>query len=330
MSRPLERLLHIDSFLRSKQRQTCDKLAEVLEVSERTIRNDLAFLRDRYHAPLEFNKKRGWYYTNSQWRLPSIALSQGELFALTLGARMLETYAGSAYEKQLRSSIERLAERLPEQTRIHLEQLAQERITFRSGAQMLYFNPEVWEQLEWACHESRKVWIRYYAASYNEESERVIDPYLIDIYRGSNPYLIAFCNKRQDFRDFRIDRIRELKVLDKSFQRDPNFNAEEYLASRFQYERGNQSFSVAIWFDPATAPFIRERRWHPTQDIEEHADGSLTLQMKTPGLNDLKRWVLGYGKGAVVKAPPELVELMKGEVEAMQKLYDSKEFNQCH
>lgn len=280
--------------------------------------------RDRYHAPLEFNKKRGWYYTNSQWRLPSIALSKGELFALTLGARMLETYAGSAYEKQLRSSIERLAERLPEQTRIHLEQLAQERITFRSGAQMLYFNPDVWEQLEWACHESRKVWIRYYAASYNEESERVIDPYLIDIYRGSNPYVIAFCNKRQDFRDFRIDRIRELKVLDESFQRDPSFNAEEYLASRFQYERGNQIFSVAIWFNQETAPFIRERRWHITQEIIEHADGSLTLQMEVPGLNDLKRWVLGYGKGAVVQSPPELVKLMQAEVEEMQKFYCSK------
>jgi predicted DNA-binding transcriptional regulator YafY len=49
--------------------------------------------------------------------------------------------------------------------------------------------------------------------------------------------------------------------------------------------------------------------------------------MEVPGLNDLKRWVLGYGKGAVVKAPPKLVELMKGEVEAMQKLYQLEEMN---
>jgi len=323
MSRRLERLLQIDSFLRSKQRQTSDKMAQALEVSERTIRKDLAFLRDRYHAPLEFTKKRGWYYTDSHWRLPSITLSKGELFALTLGARTLEAYAGSAYEKDLRSSIQRLAERLPEKIRINLEQLADERIVFRSGAKMINLKPEVWEQLESACHHSQKVRIRYYAASKNEESERVIDPYLIDIYRGSNPYVIAFCNKRRDFRDFRIDRIQDLEVLEESFQRDPNFNSDEYLANRFQYERGNQTFSIVIWFDRATAPYIRERRWHITQTIAEHMDGSLTLQMEVPGLNDIKRWVLGYGKGAVVKAPPELVELMKGEVEAMQKLYDS-------
>ncbi|PNW65395.1 UNVERIFIED_CONTAM: DNA-binding protein [Euhalothece sp. KZN 001] len=323
MSRQLERLLHIDAFLRYQQRQTSDTLAEALEVSERTIRKDLAFLRDRYHAPLEFTKKEGWHYTDSQWRLPSVALSKGELFALTLGARMLEAYVGSPYEGELRSSIQRLANRLPEKIRINLEQLADERIVFRTGAKMMNLNPQVWEELERACHHSQKVWIRYYAASKNEESERVIDPYLIDIYRGSNPYVIAFCNKRQDFRDFRIDRIRELKVLDESFQRDPSFNPEEYLASRFQYERGNQSFSVAIWFDPATAPFIRERRWHITQDIEENADGSLILRMDVPGLNDLKRWVLGYGKGAMVLEPPELVQLMTKEVEAIQKFYDS-------
>ena len=327
MSRRFERLLQIDAFLRSQPRQTSDTLAQVLEVSERTVRNDLAFLRDRFSAPLEFTKKEGWHYTHSQWRLPSIDLSQGELFALTLGARMLETYAGSVYEKQLQSSITRLAERLPEQTRINLEQLAQERITFRSGAQMLHFNPEIWEQLESACHHSRKVWIRYYAASKNEQSERVIDPYLIDIYRGSNPYVIAFCNKRQDFRDFRIDRIKELKVLDESFDRDPNFNAEEYLANRFQYERGNQVSSVSIWFDPVTAPFIRERRWHPTQTIEEHTDGSLILCMEIPSLNELKRWLLGYGKGAIALEPPELVEMIKTEVEQLQKLYDYKESN---
>jgi predicted DNA-binding transcriptional regulator YafY len=91
MSRHLERLLQIDALLRCGQRQSSLNLAEALEVSERTIRSDLAFLRDRYHAPLEYSKKTGWQCTDPTWRLPSISLSKGELFALTLGARMLES-----------------------------------------------------------------------------------------------------------------------------------------------------------------------------------------------------------------------------------------------
>jgi predicted DNA-binding transcriptional regulator YafY len=322
MSRHLERLLKIDNLLRSYPNQTSVSLAEALEVTDRTIRDDLAFLRDRYRAPLEYSKKKGWHYTESTWRLPSIPLSQGELFALILGARMLEIHAGSAYERELRSSIERLSERLPEQTSIDLQQLADERISFRGGAEN-YLNPHIWHQLTEACNNSRRIWMRYYTASRNDRSERSIDPYLLHIYRATNPYLIGFCHNRQEIRWFRVDRIEELKILDKTFDRDPNFNPQTYFDKIFQAEVGGHPVPVAIWFDASTAPFIRERRWHVTQEITERADGSLTLHLVTSGLNDLKRWVLGYGKGAVVQEPAELVALVKAEVEAMQKHYNS-------
>lgn len=319
MSRHLERLLQIDSLLRTGKRNTADSLAEALEISERTVRNDLAFLRDRFNAPLEFNRCRGHYYTDSEWRLPSISLSQGELFALTLGARLLQTYAGSAYEVELRSSIARLSERLPEQTWVDLQQLADERIIFRAGAE-INLNSEVWSQLVEACRTSKKVQMRYYTASRNTETDRVLDPYLLHIYR-TNPYVIGFCHKRQAIRWFRVDRIQELQVLKEKFVRDPNFDAREHLNSIFQHEVGDNPVTVAIWFDTSTAPYIRERCWHPTQEIQEHPDGSVTLQMVVRGLNDLKRWVLGYGKGAIVQSPPELVQLLRNEVEGMSSYY---------
>ncbi|MEA5536915.1 helix-turn-helix transcriptional regulator [Crocosphaera sp. XPORK-15E] len=318
--RRLERLLQMDQLLRNHGRITQPMLAEKLEVTQRTIRDDLHFLQDRLMAPLDYNKKEGWYYTNSTWRLPSISLSIGELFALTLGARMLQSYAGSAYEKELRSSIERLSERLPEQTWIDLQQLADERIVFRSGAET-NLDPEIWQKLLEASRASKRIWIHYYAATRNQYSERVVDPYLLHVYRATNPYVIGFCHKRQEIRWFRIDRIQQIKVLDETFERDPNFKADTYLEKIFQAEVGGHPVTVSIWFDAATAPFIRERRWHVTQEITEHGDGSLTLNLVTSGLNDLKRWVLGYGKGAVVKEPVELVNLVKSEVEGLSQHY---------
>lgn len=327
MSRHLERLLEIDQLLRSSNRPTSDSLASSVEVTERTIRSDLNFLRDRFHAPLEFSKKKGWHYTDPNWRLPSISLSTGELFALVLGARMLEAYSGSAYEKELRSSIERLSERLPEKSWIDLQQLADERIIFRSGAEMVNLNPVIWQQLMEACRTSHQVWIHYYAATRLEESQRIIDPYLLHVYRATNPYIIGFCHKRQDFRWFRIDRIKELRVLEETFERDPQFNAQTYLKQIFQAEVGGNPVPVVIWFDATAAPFIRERRWHFSQEITEHDDGSLTLHLLISGLNDLKRWVLFYGKGAVVKQPPELVELVRQEIEGMSQHYDLSRLN---
>ena len=102
MSRRLERLLKIDTLLRSSHRQTADGMATELEVTERTVRSDIEFMRDRYSAPIECSKSQGYHYTYSDWRLPTIPLTQGDLFALTLGANMLEAYAGSAYQADLK------------------------------------------------------------------------------------------------------------------------------------------------------------------------------------------------------------------------------------
>jgi predicted DNA-binding transcriptional regulator YafY len=237
MSRHLERLLELDTLLRSDTRQTAKSLAEALEVSQRTVHSDLDFLRDRYSAPIEYSKQQGYHYTNADWRLPTIPLTQGELFALTLGARMLESYAGSAYALELRSAIARLAERLPEQTWVDLQQVAEERILFRSGAE-IDLDPETWHKLEDACRNQKTVQMTYYTASRDAVSERKLDPYVLHIYRGTNPYVIGYCHRRQAIRWFRVDRIKQLEVLTESFVPDPSFDARDHLEMIFQHERG--------------------------------------------------------------------------------------------
>ena len=169
--RHLERLLQIDTFLRSRQRHTATSMPEVLGVTERTVRKDIDFMRDRFSAPISSTKVKGYYYTEPDWRLPTIPLSQGELFALALGARMLSAYAGSVYQSQLEGAIARLAERLPEQTWVDLQELAQQNVLVRVGAE-LDLNSEIWQQLEQACKDRRQVQIQYFTAGRNTESER--------------------------------------------------------------------------------------------------------------------------------------------------------------
>jgi predicted DNA-binding transcriptional regulator YafY len=84
---------------------------------------------------------------------------------------------------------------------------------------------------------------------------------------------------------------------------------------------GDGSVDVEIQFDAATAPYIRERKWHPSQKLIEHDDESVTLTMTVSGLNDIKRWVLSYGKGAKVVSPPNLVAMIKAEIESMVSYY---------
>lgn len=324
MPRHLKRLLEIDDRIRSRRRYTAGILASELEVSERTIFNDIECLRSDYHAPIASDPNKGYYYENPEWRLPTISLSKGELFALVLGARMLEKYSGSAYAEELKSALDRLTERLPETTWVDLQQVADERIFLRDGGG-LDLQPEIWQGLEDACRNQKSVQMTYYTASRNAEGDRQLDPYLLHLYRGTNPYVIGFCHKRQDIRWFRIDRIKQLEVLKDTFVRDPKFDAKKHLEQIFQVEVGHEAIEVAIWFDASTAPYIRERRWNPSQELEEHSDGAVTLRMTVRSMNELKRWVLGYGKGAKVLKPPELVAIVNNELAGMLLNYSNSQ-----
>ncbi|MEE3715454.1 transcriptional regulator [Tumidithrix elongata RA019] len=319
MSRHLERLLEIDRLLRSPERHTAITLAEALEVSERTVRNDLDFLKDRYQAPIESDRQRGYYYGDPNWRLDSVPLTKGELFALTLGARMLAAFAGSAYQKELQSAIEQLSRRIPETTWVNLQGLSNEQVIFRAGAE-IDLDPEIWHKLETACQQKRRTLMRYYTAGRNSYSERKFDPYVLHFSRN-NPYVTGYCHTRKEPRWFRVDRIQSLEVLNETFEIDPTFDPKEHFELAFQHEVGGIPTQISIWFDTATAPYIRERRWHPTQQIEEQADGSLKLHFVVRGLNEVKRWVLFYGKGAKVLSPPELVTMINSEINSMSNIY---------
>ena len=85
MLRQQRRILELDELLRNYDRSTAPYLAERLEVSERTIRSDIEFLRNQLHAPIKYSKKLGFHYEDPSWRLSTYPLTQGELFALTIG-----------------------------------------------------------------------------------------------------------------------------------------------------------------------------------------------------------------------------------------------------
>jgi predicted DNA-binding transcriptional regulator YafY len=319
----LERFMKIDQRLRSADRSTAGDLARQLECSARTVGDDVRFMRDRLHAPIEMTKARGYFYSDLSWRLPTIPLTQGELFALTLGARMLEAYGGSVYAPELRGAIGRLAERLPEQVYVDLQRLAQETVVFRPGPAVMV-DPQIQAELARAAIDRVQVRMVYFTAGRNAESERTLDPYVVHV-ANQDPYVTGWCHNRQRILDFRIDRVRSLSVLTEHFEVDPGFDAQAHFAAMFLHEAGDRVWPIEIWFDARAATYIRERRWHVTQVIEEHGDGALTLRMQVPGLNELKRWVLPYGAGARVLGPPELVELVRSELRGMNEFYQENE-----
>jgi predicted DNA-binding transcriptional regulator YafY len=138
--------------------------------------------------------------------------------------------------------------------------------------------------------------------------------------------VIAFDRLRGEVRNFAVSRIEDSTPLkDQRFSPDPNFSPESYFVQGFLAERGGEPVAIEIWFDAYQARYIRERPdWHPTQEIEEHADGTLTLRFRSGALAEVRRWVMSYGSHAEVIAPESLRTEVAADAAAMGRRYRAR------
>ncbi len=319
MSTKLERIARIDQEIRAGNRSNAARLAEIFEVSKRTIYTDRAFMIDRLGAPIEWDKeKEGWYYTDKTWVLPGMIISEGELLVFVLGYAASQRYLGTSFEAPLRSALTKIARSLPNHIQVNLDEELRH-YTVMSGA-TVDVDPRLVLDLNRAVQKHCQVFMLYHTISRDAHKERTVNPYHLYNARG-DWYLIAYDHWRKNILTFNLGRIVEWQVLARRFEPDPNFSAEEYLAQGFLTETG-KVFDVAIRFDAYQARWIREKCWHPTQaPLEELPDGGVILRFQSGGLDEIKRWVLGHGAHAEILEPPELWDAVTEEVTRLVKRY---------
>lgn len=315
----LERIMEIDRQVRAGFYPNARSLARLLEVNERTLYQDRQFMIDRLRAPLAYDRKRGgWCYTDTTWILPNVMINEGELFAFFLSVEAARRFLGTPFEAALRSAVTKITGGLRAQVDVNLEDL-REHYMFAS-LPVMAASEEFLLDLHRAIQGERQVSIHYYTASRGCWQERVVDPYHL-YNRGGEWYLIAFDHLRSTVRIFHAGRADRWDVLTSGFTRYPGFRLEEWMGQAFQLERGERLVDVAVRFDSFQARYIRERRWHPTQEIEELPGGGLILRFRAGGLNEVKRWVMSYGSRAEVLAPESLRAEIAVEGRELTKLY---------
>ena len=320
MSVRFERMLALDAAIRSGGSPTLRSFIERFELSERTIRADLAFLRERLGAPLHYDRARSCYcYTDPTWTLPSVLMSEGELLAFFLSVELAQRYLGTSFELPLRKAVERLAGSLPNELQVDLGLLAKH-YTFQAGA-TAGADPALLTALFECVRERWPVEMLYFTASTGERARRVIDPYHLFNVRG-DWQIVAFDHKRQTVRQFAVSRIEEWHVRKgERFTRDPAFSPVDYLSTGFLAERGDTAEAIELWFDAYQASYMRGREWHPSQQVEEHADGSLTLRFRSGALAEIRRWVMSFGRHARILAPASLAAELRAECDATLRAY---------
>lgn len=205
--RRAERLFRIIEKLRPGRLTTARDLARALEVSERTIYRDIAHLVGS-GLPIEGEAGLG-YMMRDGYDLPPIMFSQEEMVALTAGARMVQAWGGTSMAQGAASALDKIAAVVPDAVRARAERL---RVHALGGLAPDDAVRGIIDAVEAAVDDPHRLRIGYSDES-GRVTERTVRPLGLWFW-GKVWTLVAWCELRDDFRMFRLDRIREAKVLD--------------------------------------------------------------------------------------------------------------------
>ena len=138
-------------------------------------------------------------------------------------------------------------------------------------------------------------------------------------YYSTAWHLIAWCRLRNGFRDFRCDRIKELKQTGESFESRSISTMQEYFNSLQQTNVEMQPATVL--FERKTALYVSNSRNYFGFVSEEEVDGQIRMKFLTTDLSLLARWLISYGSAVEIESPIELKRIIQALVEELQEHY---------
>lgn len=221
--RRADRLFQIIQFLRTRRVTTALWLATRLEVSERTIYRDI---KDLVLSGVNIEGEAGvGYVVRRGFDLPPLMFSKEEISALTLGARIVESWADPALATAAQSALSKIETVLPDDLKDGPGQTP-------LFAPMTQIRPEIasrMAQVRLATEMHRKIVINYADAKY-QRSTRTIWP--LGLFFWGDVWTVgAWCELRQAFRIFRLDRIQSLQVLDETYPLEKGKTLQDLIAS---------------------------------------------------------------------------------------------------
>jgi len=204
---------------------TASEIAKRFEVSNRTIYRDIQTLR-LAGVPIGEEEGRGYFLVEG-YRLPPVMFTMEEARALVTTSKILNYHTEDSLKQNYESALLKIKAVLSITDKDKLEFLDS-----RIGYQKPWAPTSLYlDTIQQSITENEKLKINYQARGEEQITERVIHPYAV-YFSGAVWATIAFCELRQEIREFRLDRIKELNILPTHFKPEPSFSMERYLEER--------------------------------------------------------------------------------------------------
>lgn len=298
----IDRFLAIILFLQSKRLVRAQELAGYFQISIRTVYRDINALCE---AGVPIASEAGYGYSLVQgYQLPPIMFTEDEAASLMLGTYFVEQTSGDVHWKRNTDSARaKIISVLPEEKKDYLLRLRDFTAVFTSpNASRI---PDIADSTISTLHKAivhrLLLNIRYYAYSTEETTERQIEP-LGMVFYGGIWHLIAYCRLRNDYRDFRIDRIHSFSAEEIKYTPRPDFVLNDFLKNTFRIDNPH---IVTVLFDKTVTRYVSQK--HHYGFIEEKVlDKGIEMTFLVGSIEWFARWLVSYGNSILHCKPPEL------------------------
>ena len=287
-------------------------LAERMGISQRQAQRDIKALEAHLEVPFRIEKGR-WVVDRRYWLAP-LRFSLAEAMGLLLSARLMVRHAEHGDEFTA-SAYEKLAAILPEPIRDSLAEAAAGLAKKPSDGRQT----RVLRELVTGWAERRKVRITY---TMERTFERTVWPLFLEPSPlGHGLYLLAWDQKLEAVRSYRLERIGDAKVLAETFKAPAAFDAGTHLGQAWGIWGPGDPVEVELLFAPAAARRVQETVWHASQVMEPLPDGRVRLTLRVSSWLELRHWVLGWGEACEVVRPAELRNSIRTAVASLSRTY---------
>jgi proteasome accessory factor B len=309
----------------SRHGVTIDAMAREVGVTTRTIRRDLAALQEAGFPLYDEHDEQG----RARWRLDGQVLkgletgfTLPEMCALYLSRNLLESVAGTPFQRDLGNAFTRLEKMLSPRMRQFLDRLPGILAT-KPGprARGTATTADMTARLLEATLHFRVTQMRYHSVSSGRVKDYEVHPYRLAFAQGGL-YLIAYVPAYDDVRTFAVDRIASVS-LDKQTFTPKQAIGDDVFANSLGVNTGPPA-RVEIAFAADVAPYVRARVWHSSQETRDTDKGGLVLTMNVCHDWALRSWILSWGPFAKVTTPASLAKELRRDLAQAADAYSGR------
>ena len=323
----IRRLLRLAYTVQSGRVSGVDELATLAGVSRRTVFRDLEVLAASGIA-CTFDRREGYYTTESTTLIPPPSISEAEGAALLLAARHLLSSELFPDRQAAADAGVKLQHMLPKEIRDRCQPLVR-RIAIRSeSAAAIDTVRDMIPMLQRAIVDQCRTDISCDPRGRSGISSARVHPYyLVHVRRAW--HLLAFVEKSSRFGLLPLQDLVSIRVTRTRFIVDANFDVDRFFDPPRRAQPNPRPHHVVTRFNNHAWGRVTGTSWHPTQRITYTQDGSMLFEVDVERLDDIAGWILSFGDSAEALEPIDLRRRIASCCEKMARAYAAKRHDQC-